>query len=109
MLKFISQALLASQLSEAINAGIETEEALTQAKERVDQIHKKYGIKGEEKAKKKNKADPESKMSKATEIFKDWYGEETPKNIQLMFINQLEMTDKGARTYYYNIKKKLGV
>jgi len=103
--------MLYKYVLQGLEAGMDGENALKVGLRFVDKFVKKHGIKdvsGEEEVK-KGKKDSESKMSKAEPIFKEHFGKKTPKEIQTMFIDQLDMTKLGARTYYYTLKGKLGV
>lgn len=58
---------------------------------------------------KKSRTNPNSKRQRALKIFQDNFGKVAPKDIQQMFIDQLEMTSAGSKTYYYTFKSNLGL
>jgi hypothetical protein len=47
-----------------------------------------------------------TKKDQAVAIFAEHYGKLRPKDIKHMFMDQLDMSQLGASTYYYNLKKE---
>ncbi len=57
-------------------------------------------------AKKTDKETNVTKMDIAIDLMTKFYGEKTRKEIIEMLMNEAGLTQAGASTYYYNIKKK---